>query len=121
MVHPPRTQVGITVTVVFGIGAVVFDATGALLYPRSRAPPVAVPLVGSSDPPGKRDTIWEQTQSSGVSFHTQSHIYPSFVYFTDFFWIISKVLPGELSSRDIRQAYATYCSQYSALLVTHSI
>lgn len=66
--HPPRTQVGITVTVVFGIGAVVFDATGALLDPRSRAPPVAVPLVGSSHPPGKRDTIWEQTQSFGGQF-----------------------------------------------------
>lgn len=73
--HSPRTHVSITVTVVFGVGAVVFDAAGALLYPRSGAPPVAVPLVGSPDPPGERDTVWEpKPKVLGSVFHTQSHI-----------------------------------------------
>lgn len=60
MAASPRPQVGVTVTVVFGVGAVVLDAAGTLLNPGSRAAPVAVALVSSPHPPGEGDPVWEQ-------------------------------------------------------------
>jgi len=54
----PGAQVGVAVAVVSGVGAVVFDTAGTLPDARPRAPPVGMPLVGSSDPPGERDAIW---------------------------------------------------------------
>lgn len=64
VVHLPGAQVSITVAVVFGISAVVFNTTGTLLYTWSWAPPVRMPLIGSSYPPGKRGSIWESNLES---------------------------------------------------------
>lgn len=56
----PAALVCVTVAVVPGVGAVVFDPTGTLLDSWSRAAPVEMPLIGSSHPPCVRDPIWKK-------------------------------------------------------------